>query len=535
VSQPDLAGFNRKLEALHAASLAITADLSLDRVLQRIVDLARELVDATYAALGVSDEHGVIEQFLTSGLTAEQRVAIGPLPRGHGLLGALIRDRRVLRVANIAHDPRSSGFPPHHPPMTNLLGVPLIFQERVVGDLYLTDKRGAADFDDEDVRLISMLAAQAAVAIANARLYEAMQHQFLIAEARRRHLQTIIDSIPDGVVIAGATGQRTMINAAGRALLGDLALTNDGDTGVQAGTTALLHPDGHPYRRGELPLDVVMRERQVVHDVEVVVPGPDGRRRTLLLTGAPLLDDADGLSGAVGVFRDITATKEADQLKDDFLSLVSHELRTPLTTIQGGARTLLRHYRHLDQATMESLLSDVAGEAERLTRLVGNMLDLSRIRAGRLQLATEPTRLEAVIRRAYEATAAKLGGRRVTLRLADDMPPVEADSDRIEQVVRNLMENAAKYVPAGGQVTITTRVERPVVVTTVADTGPGIPTDQLARIFERFHQVEGTSTTGGAGLGLYLSRHLVEAHGGKLWVESQPGRGSAFSFSLPLA
>jgi signal transduction histidine kinase len=380
-----------------------------------------------------------------------------------------------------------------------------------------------------------MLAAQAAVAIANANLYETMRQQYQLAEARRQQLQTIIDSIPDGVVIADAAGKRVMINAAGRALLGDLAPPTDQQTFPYTGATNFLYPDGRPYPRQELPLDVVLRERQILHDVEVVVPRPDGRTRTILLNAAPLFDASERLDGAVGVFRDVTLTKEAEQLKDDFLSLVSHELRTPLTTIQGGARTLLRHHHHLDTTTLESLLGDIAGEAERLTRLVGNMLDLSRIRAGRLQLETEPVRLDRVIRRAHAATAPKLAGRQVTLHLADDAPAVEADADRIEQVVRNLLENAARYVPVGGQVTITTRVEKPVMVTVVADNGPGIPTDQLTRIFERFHQVEGPSpTSGGAGLGLYLSRHLIEAHGGKLWVDSQPGLGSAFSFSLPI-
>jgi len=536
VLQRERANFSRKLEALHAASLAITADLSLDTVLQRIVDLARELVDATYAALGIADPGGRIIEFWTSGITAEQRAAIGHTPHGRGLLGVLIRERRVLRVPDIARDPRSAGFPPHHPPMTNLLGVPLIFQDRVLGDLYLTDKRGAPDFDDEDERLVSMLAAQAAVAIANAQLYAAMQRQYQRAEARRRELQTIIDSIPSAVVIADERGQRVMINAAGRALFGDL-VDRDGDSALPYSAVAgFYRPDGTAYPVGSLPLDVAMRERQVLQDVEIVLERPDGRRLTILSNVAPLLDEEGRLTGGVGVFRDITAFKEAEQLKDDFLSLVSHELRTPLTTIHGGVRTLLRHYRQLDPATFESLLSDVADESERLTRLVSNMLDLSRIRAGRLRLETEPFLLEPVIRRAAEAAAPKLAGRSLTLAIADDLPPVEGDADRIEQVLRNLLENAGKYVPAGGHVAISARAAPPVVVVTVADDGPGIPTDQLARIFERFHRVERPDRqTSGAGLGLYLSRHLIEAHGGKLWVESQPGQGSQFSFSLPIA
>jgi signal transduction histidine kinase len=535
-SHPEVARGERQLEALHQAALAITADLTLESVLQRIVDLARDLAGATYAALGVADERGRLVQFLTSGITPEARAALGPIPRGHGLLGALIRERRVLRVPNIAKDPRSVGFPPHHPRMTNLLGVPLIFQERVVGDLYLTDKRGAPDFDDDDARLVAMLAAQAAVAIANARLYAAMQGQYREAEARRQQLRTILDSIPSPVVIADERGRRILTNGAGRALFGDLADDPGGDAFPYTEVVAFAHPDGTPYPRGELPLDVALRTGEAIHEHEIVAVRRDGGRRTLLVNAAPLPGERGGRAGAVAVFRDITAAKEADQLKDEFLSLVSHELRTPLTTVLGAARTLRRHRERLDAATRDGLLDDIGGEAERLGRLVGNMLDLSRIRAGRLRLETEPFRLGPVIRRVLDLVGPALAGRAVVVRLPGDLPPVEGDAARVEQVVRNLLENAAKYVPDGGRVEVGARADGPMVIATVADDGPGISPEHLERIFERFHRVEASARRApGAGLGLYLARHLIEAHGGRLWVASAPGRGSAFSFSLPIA
>lgn len=535
-THPEAARIGRQLEALHQAALAITADLALESVLQRIVDLARELAGATYGALGVADEQGTLVHFLTSGLTPEARAALGPLPRGHGLLGALIRERQILRVPNIAKDPRSHGFPPHHPRMTNLLGVPLVFQGRVVGDLYLTNKRDAPDFDDDDVRLLTMLAAQAAVAIANAELYAAMQRQYQAAEARHRQLQTILDSIPSPVVIADEHGHRVTTNAAGRALFGELVADPGGEAFPYTEVVGFARPDGTAYPRGELPLDVALNEGRTLHERELVAMRRDGGRRTLLVNAAPLLDERGERAGAVAVFRDVTAAREADQLKDEFLALVSHELRTPLTTVLGAARTLRRHRDRLDAATRDGLLDDIASEAERLGRLVNNMLDLSHIRAGRLRLETEPFRLGPLIRRVLELVAPALAGKAVTVNLPADLPPAEGDVARVEQVVRNLLENAAKYVPAGGRVEVSARTEAVLIVTTVADDGPGIPPEHLDRIFERFHRVEGSAhLASGAGLGLYLTRHLVEAHGGRLWVESGPGRGAAFSFSLPIA
>lgn len=168
----EIAHRHREMEAVNRSIAAVSQALDLREVLQNIVDAARDLLHARYAALGVADGHGRITQFITSGITPEQRAAIGPLPEGHGLLGALIKDGTPLRVRSIAQDPRSHGFPPNHPPMTSLLGVPILFHGRAVGDLYLTDKIDADEFDADDQNLLSLLGGHAAVAIKNAELYE---------------------------------------------------------------------------------------------------------------------------------------------------------------------------------------------------------------------------------------------------------------------------------------------------------------------------------------------------------------------------
>jgi signal transduction histidine kinase len=164
---------NRQLDAVNTAIGSISSAIDLEQVLQNITDAARSLVNASYAALGVSDQNGRILQFITSGISREQREAIGPLPVGHGLLGVLIKQGIPLRIPDIARDPRSLGFPANHPPMTSLLGVPILFQGEPVGDLYLTDKIGAGEFSQDDQDVLVLLANHAAVAIENARLYEA--------------------------------------------------------------------------------------------------------------------------------------------------------------------------------------------------------------------------------------------------------------------------------------------------------------------------------------------------------------------------
>ena len=182
------------IEALDGATRGIAGILSFERVLQLIVDRVRDLVQADYAALGIARPDGVLEQFVTSGLSRDDRERIGPLPRGHGLLAVLVREARALRIPDIAADPRSHGFPEHHPLMRPLLGVPITVRGRVVGDLYLTDKRGAPEFSENDQAVVEMFALHAGIAIENARLHEAVR-RLAVVEERERIGQDLHDGI----------------------------------------------------------------------------------------------------------------------------------------------------------------------------------------------------------------------------------------------------------------------------------------------------------------------------------------------------
>jgi signal transduction histidine kinase len=183
------------LQALDRATRAIAGELDLDRVLQLIVDSARDLVGARYAALGTFDSRGRIERFITSGIDPELRREIGPLPQGHGLLGTIIRDGRTLRIPDIAKHPDSHGFPPHHPPMHSLLGVPIGIATEIVGNFYLTEKLGADEFSDADQELVERFAAHAAIAIQNARLHQEVRKLAIVDERLR-----ISRDLHDGII-----------------------------------------------------------------------------------------------------------------------------------------------------------------------------------------------------------------------------------------------------------------------------------------------------------------------------------------------
>jgi signal transduction histidine kinase len=231
--------------------------------------------------------------------------------------------------------------------------------------------------------------------------------------------------------------------------------------------------------------------------------------------------------------REVATLKKLDRMKTELLGTVSHELRTPLAAIKGYATTLLQHDRMRADLRRE-FLSIIDSESDRLEELISNLLDMSRLEAGVLKVDPAPARLgvvvENVVDRAQHLTAAHT----VSFEWHDD-PWVMADVPRVLQVLTNLLNNAIKYSPDGGDIYVEGQVQRGMLVLSVSDPGVGIPPRELDKIFDRFHRVDGdlAQRVSGTGLGLAICRGLVEAHGGRIWVESEPGSGSTFTFSLP--
>lgn len=514
------------LDALDEAILAIASELDLEAVLQRIVDLARALVGARYCALGIVGPDGYLTAFITSGISATEREAIGAPPRGHGILGVLVREQRSLRLADMHADPRSVGFPPHHPPMVSFLGVPIRVSDDAIGNLYLTEKEGADAFTDDDQRLAERLARHAAIAIINAR-------RFSETEVQRQQLHTILDYMPEGVTIREAPGGRLlMANRIALNLLGVGTLPKGG-LGEPAEGFRPARPTGEPYDMRDTPTARALLRGEGSLDEEIVVRDARGRTAHLAVSAIPVRDNAGAVTAVVSLFRDVTRAREAEQLKDDFLSLISHELRTPLTTIHGAAAMLLSGGDDLPKEARDVLRADLLNESERLSRMLKNMLALSAYQAGRLHVERDPFLIQPVLRQVAREVQARAPSHTVSLDLPPHLPPAEGDEELIMQIVLNLAENAVKYSPDGGPVTLGAAADGAQVIVWVRDAGPGIPAGEQARIFERFHRA--STGTQGMGLGLYLCQRLVEAHGGTIWVESAPGRGATFRFTLPVA
>lgn len=521
------------LLSVYEAALDIGAELDVDLVLQRVVDLARTVVPSRYAALGVCDDQGVIQQFITSGIDAETRAAIGPLPRGYGLLGELIHQGRPLIVPVIANDPRSVGFPPNHPPMSSMLGVPISLGESTLGDLYLTERIGGP-YTEADLEIVQVLAAHAARAIERAQLYTAVERGQQRAEAQRDQLQTILDNLPSGIMIYALPGAHVeMSNQTARDFVRGGALI-DRDVPMAGLPYRLLTLEGEAMEMGEYPSRRALRG-ETIRNAQMIMERLDGSRFPIFVQAAPLYDVAGEIVQAVVVFQDITRLREAEQLKDDFLSLLSHEFRTPLTAINGGARLLADAGDAIESETRAELLNDIVTESKKLDQMMSNMLSVAAIMAGRLTPLAEPVLIEPIARRVSSEIGILAPNHRFVIQMPPGLPAAEGDLDLLSQVMRNLYENAVKYAPQGGTVLTTAEADERWVWVHVHDNGIGIAEHALPDLFQRFRRAGADPTIRGMGLGLYLSRMLVEAQRGTISASSAgPGKGSTFTIALPI-
>ena len=260
--------------------------------------------------------------------------------------------------------------------------------------------------------------------------------------------------------------------------------------------------------------------------------------RSFAVTASPLPAEKGGTTSAVIVMHDITELRRLERVRQDFVANVSHEFRTPLTAIQGFAETLIGGALE-DEKNNRRFLEIIREHAARLGRLTDDLLKLARIEAGKLEVEFQPVSVAELVESCAATTLFKASHREIALNLSypPGLPSVRGDASLLREVIQNLLDNAVQYTSPGGSVNLTAALRDHEAVITVADTGIGIPLADQERIFERFYRVDAgrSREVGGTGLGLSIAKHIVEAHGGRLWVESVVGQGSQFHFSVPLA
>jgi two-component system, OmpR family, sensor histidine kinase ResE len=341
-------------------------------------------------------------------------------------------------------------------------------------------------------------------------------------EREKEKLASIITSMTDGVIAADLNGAITLANPPARRYI----------------RAQLLAETGNAHDT-ELPQDLLGLEQTVMKHRQTIIDELDWQGRILVITMVPLYEkDGENLRGVVAVLRDITDERTLEKMRSDFIANVSHELRTPLAMMQGYSEALLDEFGD-DPEQRQELTQIILDETHRMRRLVNDLLDLAQLEAGQFQMHEEEVDMEQLIRRVGRKFATVSNERGVGLVVeilpSSLRPQVSGDSDRLEQVFTNLIDNAFRHTAGGGQITLQLAVDDSVVQMTVRDTGEGIPPEDLPYVWDRFYKVDKarTRSKGGTGLGLAITRNIVKGHHGDIVVESEVGRGTKFIVLLP--
>lgn len=508
----------RQRDYLLEISRAITEELDLDALLNRILDIAVEMLAGQAGLIALRKEPGGWN--------------VAAL---HGIPPAFLRYLEPLLAAVPDHEePARFELPEINRILQNLarsatwglltgVGLPLIAHRQVIGVIFIF-RNYPGIFSGNDRALLQSFADQAAIAVRNAVLYTQVRRD-------KQRVDALLDSAADGVFILlpDHTVERCnpalgrMLAAQPDELVGkkheDVLRWARREAGVtleqaEAGgwpltPHATLYVEGDLERPGKLPLPVG-------------------------ITYAPLLSPDGALLNIIATVRDISRFREADEIKTTFISVISHELKTPVALIKGYVGTLRREDAVWDRAIVDDSLAVIEEEADRLAELIENLLDASRLQAGALKINRADVSLSTLAARMAERFRTQSGKHNIVVEFPADFPVILADEDRLEQVFSNLLSNAIKYSPAGGEIRIHGQMRGEQVIVCVSDQGPGIAAQDMPHIFDRFYRAaEATRNSKGAGLGLFLARAVIEAHGGRIWVDPKPGDGARICFSLP--
>ena len=501
---------------LLAISRAMTARLDLPSLLQLILEKAGEMLrgEAGLIALRGRDDKFVIRALY--GLPRHTPQLFAPLlndiPSHHAHWHIPDLYARLQMVAS------SAGIN-----LRQVVGLPLTLEDELIGVTYIFRTRDSA-FSANDRQVLSSFADQAAIAVRNASLYHSLAQE-------TQRLDAIIEHSADGVLLLDAQYRIQTIN---RALAEMVGWTPEQARGQPCRRVIALHnAQGQDLCSSDCPLADLQAD-QPLH-VEGDVVRPDGHRTSVSITYSPLYDAEGALVNIVGSVHDVTRFREAEEIKSMFISVISHELKTPVALIKGYASTLRREDAHWDSKTVQDSLTIIEEESDRLDRLINDLLEASRIQAGTLKLQLGDVSIPKLAQKAVERFRVETTHHELQLDFPPDFPPVMADETRLEEVFYNLIGNAIKYTE-GGTIRVGGRAKGEHVELYVSDQGEGIPREQQARLFEPFYRVDSGlgRRTQGVGLGLFLVKAIVEGHGGRIWVDSAPGQGSTFRFTLPL-
>jgi len=521
---------NRVLElrTLQEGVKAINSALALEDVLRLIVANASQVLEGARCSVALLDES---PERVTSTAASDGRTA-SLAELDHAVVSWMAGRGEPLMIEDLRHDER---FDLQGLPLASAIGVPLLLDEQVIGALIATSIEPRA-FSGEDVNQLNAFADQAVVAVKNARLYEQLVQEqretervYQHVQERRNELEAILRAIGDAVIVADAQLNLLLMNPVATRIFG----VKPDVTSSMPLSQVIQHQD-----LNELLVSALNGEHGEALVKEILLPSADGQSSPTLQALASPIQAADGQPrGVVVVLRDVTSQKELERMKSSFLSVVSHELRTPLHSIKGFVDIILMGKTGEINETQTDFLRTVRQQTTHLQNLIDDLLEYSRLESGQVKLRLSEVSLTEVANAVIDKLKplADQGQIRLLNKLPSRLASVEADRLRLEQVLTNLIDNAIKFTPPGGAITVLGKDLGADLQISVSDTGIGIPASALERIFDRFFQVDSSASRSyrGTGLGLTICKHIVEHHRGRIWAESEPNKGSTFHFVLP--
>ena len=494
---------------------ALATELDPAAVLEEVVQQAPALLGADACAVRTLEEDELVVS-AASGAGAEDAIGTRAAATA-GLSGDVFQSRSPLALDDLAADARVTGTDEIlGAGYAAYLGVPLSGPEGTLAGVLSVYARRPRDWRPEEIEALLALAGNTSAALANAELYSRVSLE-------KERSVAILANIADGIVAVDRDGRVVLWNAAAEEITGVPQSEAIGHTTMQVLQRELESPDEETRTSGQ----------------RLVSVSRGGDEVWLSLSEAVMRDPLGAVAGRIFAFRDISADRMVEQVKSDFVAAVSHELRTPLTSIYGFAETLLRQDVPFGDEERRIFLGYIASESERLTEIVDQLLNIARLDAGDLQVESGRIDLGSVVSELVASVeeSGAMNGHRFEVDLPEEPLAAEADPDKVRQVFNILLENALRYSPEGGTVTVGARRNADRVEVRVVDEGIGIPSAERDRIFRKFYRAESAARDGaaGTGLGLFIAKELVLAMGGRIWVDSTEGEGSSFSFELPAA
>ncbi|MBA2449054.1 MAG: GAF domain-containing protein [Chloroflexi bacterium] len=521
---------------------------SLPDMLQACAVAIVHHLDAAFARVWTLDEQaGVLELRASAGLYTHLDGPHGRVPVGQLKIGLIAEQRRPHLTNAVVGDPRVGDQAwAKREGMVAFAGYPLLVEDRVLGVMALFAGR---PLPDDTLDTLESVADAIALGIERkcveeerARLLAAEQAARGEAEALAAERAAVLSQTTDGVIVVDAEGCPTLVNEVARRIHGVVELGGLADGYSRACRLSTLA--GQPHPNDELPLVRAVLRGETVIDAQWRIRRPDGSELIAQGSAAPVLADDGARLGSVLVLRDVTARHELERQKEEFLASASHDLKNPLASIKGIAQIIQRRAAReggLDPERAIAGLKSIDAATNQIAAQIDRMLDVSRASMGRaLDLDRRPTDLVALVRRLVAAQQEATERHRLCVETTETELIGQWDAPRLERALVNLLNNAVKYSPDGGEVRITLAAERDAEgvawsVLTVRDEGVGIPATELPRIFERFHRSANVrDRIPGTGIGLADVRQTVEQHGGTVMVTSQEGVGSTFTVRLPL-